>query len=139
MIQFYLLAILCNAAGGYMLLRREPPDSPGPEQGPSPAWKADTVRLVLGILSLITALFKVLSPLEGDVPILGDLIPALCGFACGATLTLGYYRKHSTTPPEASAGLAALEQVLVGHKRVVGCLAWGSAVLHFLFPQALLI
>lgn len=98
--------------------------------------KPDTLRLVLGILAAITGLFKLLSVVQGDVPVIGDLIPALCGFAAGFVLIFEYYRQ--TAPAEADSHVL-LNLFLDQNKRRIGFLALGSAGLHFLFPQALFI
>ncbi|MDR1986636.1 MAG: hypothetical protein LBP88_06655 [Treponema sp.] len=142
MIQFYFLSIFCNAAAGYTLICRKEPDTRtqgNTIKGAFFPWEHDTLRLILGIVSIITGLFKLLSAVQGDVPVVGDLIPALSGFASGSMLVLAYYRTHTSLPETGSPGITDLERILVTHKRQIGFLALGTAALHFLFPQALLI
>jgi hypothetical protein len=139
MIQFYFLSILCNAVTGYMLICREEPDTSTPGNAINGALDHDTFRLLLGILSIITGLFKLLSAVQGDVPVIGDLIPALSGFASGSLLVLAYYRTRRSFSQTGSPEMMGLERILGTHKRQIGFFALGTAVLHFLFPQALLI
>jgi uncharacterized membrane-anchored protein len=96
----------------------------------------DTLYLILGILSIITGFFKLLSAVQGDIPVIGDLFPALFGAAVGFILVFEYYRKKTTIKSNTYEILA----VCIDHnKKWIGLLAIMSAVLHFLFPQALLI
>jgi hypothetical protein len=142
MIQFYFLSIFFNAAAGYMLIRdnnkkEQPPmEDHGTEGAQHWSTQNDTLRLILGILSVITGLFKLLSAVQGDVPVIGDLIPALFGFATGFILIFEYHKKTAVIDLDKHI---LLELFLVQNKRRIGFLAIGSAILHFLFPQALLI
>ena len=45
-------------------------------------------RMVIGILCVFVAVMKILSVFRNDVPVLGDLVPALAGFAGGASILL---------------------------------------------------
>ncbi|MHB9292541.1 hypothetical protein Holit_01642 [Hollandina sp. SP2] len=139
MIQFYFLSIFCNAVAGYTLICRKEPDAPTQGNTINGTLDHDTLRLILGIVSIITGLFKLLSAVQGDVPVIGDLIPALSGFISGSMLVLAYYRTRTSLPQTGSPGITDLERILVTHKRQIGFLALGTAALHFLFPQALLI
>ncbi|MDR0629159.1 MAG: hypothetical protein LBG24_05910 [Treponema sp.] len=122
-----------------MLIYREEPDTRTQWNDTKGVLEHDTLRLILGIVSIITGLFKLLSAVQGDIPVIGDLIPALSGFASGSTLVLAYYRARTSFPQTSSPEITALERILDTHKRQIGFLALGTAVLHFLFPQALLI
>ena len=54
-----------------------------------------TLQLVVGILSFLTGLMKLLSPIQYDIAIIGDLVPALAGIAAGAVLLLDWYQERS--------------------------------------------
>ncbi|MDR2535504.1 MAG: hypothetical protein LBD29_05660 [Treponema sp.] len=137
MIQFYFLSILCNATAGYILISdREQGDKNAIDTDPTISAKQDTFRLVLGILTMITGLFKLLSVIQGDLPVVGDIIPALLGFGSGSVLLVKYYRKNTTFEPKT---FSLFELFLDRYKKQIGYLAVGAAILHFLFPQALLI
>jgi uncharacterized membrane-anchored protein len=137
MIQFYFLSILFNAASGYVLVSAEGGDDK--EYGISGVRTflgSDTTQLILGILTMVTGLLKLLSPTVGDLPIIGDLIPALVGFLAGFILVFGYYRSHSVLEDEKTASLS---QFLVKNRRWIGFIAIAASALHFLFPAALLL
>ena len=139
MIQFYFLSIFCNIVAGYVLISnksKKEQDADNNAIGAALSTNKDTLHLILGILSIITGLFKLLSAVQGDVPVIGDLIPALFGFAAGFTLVFEYYRTIATVDADK---YDALELFLAHNKRRIGFLAIGSGILHFLFPQALLI
>jgi hypothetical protein len=131
MIQFYFLSILLNGLTGYILsFSGNKPETI--ENSFRFSLNNDTLRLVLGILISVTGLLKLLSPV--DIPIIGDLLPALLGLAAGFTLLFGYYRERATVDSEKTARLGAAVD------RYVKWLGFGllvSAALHFLFPKAL--
>ncbi|MDR0567950.1 MAG: hypothetical protein LBG87_01920 [Spirochaetaceae bacterium] len=121
MIQFYLLSVLCNAAAGYTLISGKEPQN--------------SFQLILGVLTAITGIFKLLSAVQGDVPVIGDIVPAGVGLIAGTALLLGYYRNVSSLEPAPEPSL--LELFLDGYKKPIGFSAIAAAILHFLFPQAL--
>ncbi|MDR3333498.1 MAG: hypothetical protein LBT13_01230 [Treponema sp.] len=130
MVQIYFMSILFNGVAAYILIR----DPGKPErQG---AFYNDTNRLVIGVLTLVTGLLKLLSTVQGDVPVLGDIFPASAGLAAGFMLIFEYYRKKSTMDSETAR---KIEGFLNFNKKWIGFLVLGSAALHFLFPQALLL
>jgi hypothetical protein len=132
MIQFYFLSIVFNAAAGFCLIT---PDEEGAiETGPLFSPRNETFRFILGILSAVTGLLKLLSSVQGDIPVLGDLLPALVGFITGFILLFEYYRSRTGIESEKFEGL---ERLLLKNKKWIGFLALVSAGLHFLFPTVL--
>ncbi|MBB5225529.1 hypothetical protein DYE50_03290 [Treponema ruminis] len=93
-----------------------------------------TLQLVVGILSALTGLMKLLSPIQYDIAIIGDLVPALAGLAAGAVLLLDWYQERSEvelTLPE------ALQGIYEGGRKYLGIFCIIAAVLHFIFPRVL--
>ena len=135
MLQFYFLSIALNALAGYILLTGDRNDALEFKSGFS--LKDETFRLVVGILSVIVGLLKILSVVEGDVPVVGDLFPALSGFLCGFILIFEYYR--SRTSLDISKHSEKVDRLLVSNKRIIGIIALITAVLHFLFPTVMLL
>jgi hypothetical protein len=134
MIQFYFLSVFLNALAGYALAGGDERGELGIKDG---FFLSDeTVKLVLGILCMVTGLLKLLSPAEGGLPILGDLIPAVLGLLTGFVLVLEYYRSHATVE---SGEADRLYAGFTRNKKLLGFIAVISAVLHFLFPGVLLI
>ena len=135
MLQFYFLSIFLNALAGYILITGD--------SGHVLEFKGnfslmdDTFKLVIGVLSAVTGLLKLLSPIEGDIPVIGDLIPAISGFLAGFVLIFEYYKNRSTI--EESENSEKIDRVLVRNKRIIGIVSVTAAVLHFIFPKVLLL
>ncbi|MDR0496026.1 MAG: hypothetical protein LBH42_00260 [Treponema sp.] len=133
MLQFYFLSVFLNVLAGFLLFSGE--------EGGSLEWRSgsslrdETSKLVVGIVSMITGILKILSPIEGDVPVIGDLIPALAGFLCGFILVFEYYRLRSSI--EDSEQIEKIDRILIRNKKIIGAVALAVAALHFLFPKVL--
>ena len=137
MVQFYLLSVVMNALGGYILIKG---DDDGVLELKNVSFKNEVFRLVVGILSAIVGLLKILSVIEGDVPVIGDLIPALTGFLSGFILIFTYYRSHSSLDvTEQTEKTEKVDRLLVANKKIIGFTALIAAALHFLFPTVLLL
>ena len=136
MLQFYLLSIVFNALAGILIISR---DSDGIPEFKKNFFSTEneTFRLVVGVLAAVIGFLKLLSPIEGDVPIIGDLVPALTGFLAGFILVFEYYRIRSTVNLPENA--ERLDKVLLRNKKLIGVAAIIGALLHFLFPKALLL
>lgn len=93
-----------------------------------------TFQLVVGILSALTGLMKLLSPIQYDIAIIGDLVPSLAGLFAGAVLLLDWYQDHSeielTLP-------GSLQDIYTGGRKYLGIFCVIAAVLHFIFPRVL--
>jgi uncharacterized membrane-anchored protein len=136
MIQFYFLSILFNAVAGYILSIDRKEDEGSLDTGLKFSFRNDTFRLVLGILTMVVGLLKLLSSTQGDIPVIGDLIPAVVGFGAGFTLIFEYYNSRSALNTEKTDKLALF---LEHNKKWIGFIAIASAALHFLFPSVLLL
>ena len=91
-------------------------------------------RLVVGILSVLTGVLKFISVYKGDIPVVGDLIPAIAGILGGASLLTEYFASSS----EEGVSLPGfLDALLVQSRRYIGVLCLVAAVLHFIFPRVL--
>lgn len=135
MLQFYFLSVLLNAITGAVLLFADRDDLDSLVESKVPAIAHDeTFRLILGILTGVTGFFKLLTAVRGDVPVIGDLIPALAGLAGGFTLLYEFYKSRSTAD---DANLPAFFQKIVVSKKYVGTACLLAAALHFLFPTVL--
>ena len=135
MLQFYFLAVFLNALTGYMLITGDSDNAL--EFKSNFSVMDETFRLIIGVLSVVTGLLKLLSPIEGDIPVIGDLIPAISCFLTGFILIFEFYKSRSTLDETENA--EKINQVLVRNKKIVGIAAVAAAVLHFLFPKVLLL
>ncbi|MDR1127842.1 MAG: hypothetical protein LBL20_00900 [Treponema sp.] len=146
MVQFYFLSILLNALAGFFLVSGFMNDAGKGEGGGSPAYsgnphipaflKNESLRLVIGVLCMVVGLLKILSSTQGDIPVIGDLFPALAGLMAGFVLAFDFYRNRSSLEENRPAGFG---QFLLNHKKAIGFTAIASAALHFLFPSVLLL
>lgn len=135
MLQFYFLSILLNSITGFILLYsdREFPDLKS--EGKITALITDeTFRLVLGVLTSVTGFFKLLTAVRGDIPVFGDLLPALAGLAGGFTLLYEFYKSRSTIEHET---IHPVLHKIVNSKRYVGIICLIASCFHFLFPTVL--
>jgi len=123
-----------NALAGFILLMG---DEGGDLGFRNFSFKNEVFRLVVGILSALTGLLKLLSVIEGDVPVAGDLFPAVTGLLSGFLLIFAYYRSHSSL--EVTEHTEKIDRLLVANKKIIGVAALIAAVLHFLFPKVLLL
>jgi len=133
MLQFYFLSILFNTATGLVLLVTDGEDRVS--EGKLPVFVFDeTFRLVLGILTAVTGFFKLLTAVRGDIPVIGDLLPALAGLAGGFALLYEFYKTRSTVE---DIQLPPVVQRIVEGKRYVGIVSIIAAACHFLFPTVI--
>lgn len=141
MIQLYFLSVLCNGITGYLLLSGKE----GETETPGLPLNTPTFYLVLGILSSITGILKLLSPLPSSIDavrgvlIFGDFIPAAAGIAAGIVLLFGLYRKGGGETAE-NATPGSLDRIgtsLLALRRPLGLALLAAALLHFVFGEIL--
>ena len=97
-------------------------------------FESKTFRLVLGILTGLTGILKLVSVIRSDVPVIGDLLPALAGLAGCFCLILEYYM--NTTTIENTLPVL-LDKIFIKNSNVIGFLCIVIALLHFVFPTVL--
>jgi hypothetical protein len=135
MLQLYVLSVCCDVLAGFILVNNFTSDSVGAE-GSDFAVQIDVCRFVLGIVSLLTGLLVLISPIEGSPPFAGDLVPALAALLAGALLVYEYF---STGDEDVKGGVGALIYILRANQKGIGYICLLSGILHFLFPRVLFI
>jgi len=135
MIQIYFLSIFFNVVAGYFLISGGDDGLENRSRLSLAPVKDETFKLILGILAIVTGLLKLLSPVEGDVPLIGDILPAAAGFASGIILMFEFYKSRSMDEVEGDA--SNFISVMSRNKKIVGFAVIVAAALHFLFPRAL--
>lgn len=136
MVQLYFLSIVFNGLSAYILIAQEGWENDTIETGMKLSVRNETFRLILGILAAIIGLLKLLLPYPENIPLLGDLVPAIGGLAAGYLLVFGYYRAHVQSV-DTEGKLDKIGDNVMKWKKTMGFLILASALLHFLFPQAL--
>jgi len=122
-----------NALAGYILLKGDEESPLIFESGFS--LKDETFRLIVGIAAALTGLMKILSPI--DIPVIGDLFPAMAGILAGFILIFEYYRGRTSL--DATGKVEKIDRLLVANKKLIGIVGLVAAALHFLFPTVLLL
>ncbi|MDR2178367.1 MAG: hypothetical protein LBP20_10070 [Treponema sp.] len=136
MIQFYFLSILLNAMAGFILFTNNGGEGADTTESEIRfSLRNETIRLVLGILGAVTGLLKLLSPVQGDIPVVGDLVPAVAGLVTGFILLFDYYHGRSFF----EEGDSRMTQIITVNRKWIGFAAMIIAALHFIFPRVLLL
>jgi hypothetical protein len=136
MIQFYFLSILLNAAAGFVLFTNNGGGGASTIEAEIRfSLQNETFRLILGIAGAVTGLLKLLSPVQGDIPVVGDLVPAATGLVTGFILLFDYYHGRSFF----EEGDSRMTQIITVNRKWIGFVAMIAAILHFIFPQVLLL
>jgi hypothetical protein len=149
MLQFYFLSVLLNVASGLILVYGLDFNKPNTEKdetggadtpanssfmGSNTFFDDSTFRLVLGIMTGFVGVMKLLSVVQNDMPVVGDLLPALAGMAGSFCLLLEYYRVRTGT----SRTLPQIfERIFVGGRKYIGIFCIIAGLLHFIFPKVL--
>ena len=130
MLPFYFLSVTTNLMmGGILLLSAKDKEEFSIKY---PLLNDPTFLLVLLIFSGISAVFKLLSPVEGNTPIIGDIVPALSG-VLGCIVFFERWVKASEnqlTLPPFFARILTFEQP-------IGFFCLFAGVTHLLFSSVL--
>ena len=135
MYQIYLLSVLTNVLAGVAL------SVGGMDEKlhlsavfNKELMQTDGFRLGLGIVTFVVGFFKLLSVSEGDVPVVGDILPAISGLVLGMILLLQYYRSRSTV---SSPFVDTLDKIFGKNSAVFGTVGILLGILHFLLHPVL--
>jgi len=127
MLPIYFLSIALNALVGYILAFRKEEAEGG---ALSLNLDSETTRLLVGVVAAVTGLLKILSPVEGNVPVAGDLLPALAGLGGGFILAFEFYRRRNTVHSPVMEHIAGL---IDKNRKLAGFVCLGAAALHLVF------
>ncbi|MCL2266191.1 MAG: hypothetical protein FWC17_00325 [Treponema sp.] len=110
-------------------------DGSGESGKPGSPVSSPTFTLVLGIMSAVTGILKLLNPVRNGLFFLGDLIPAAAGIVAGLILVFGIYRgdSESSKPGE----LEKLGATLMAFKKPISFGLMAAALLHFIFAEVI--
>jgi hypothetical protein len=108
---------------------------------PSPApqaWLENRgAALTLGIVTAVIGFLKFFVRAPNDtVPVAGDLLPAIAGLAVGATLFFEALLRKPSTPERPVDRYA---KAVLTYRIPLGIVCVAIALLHFLFPQAVIL
>ncbi len=131
MVQFYALSVFINIIIGSLLSIDAKSEGVSFFSRLKDVLEDRGFKFSLGILSLIIGLFKILTPTIGDIPVVGDLMPAVTGIALGGVLLLEFFRTKSDVSSEA---ISKIEGAVVQNRKFIGIAGIVVGILHFLMP-----
>ena len=134
--QFYFLSIVMNLLAGSAIIITNAPDKGTAFDGIRHFFSDMTVRLVVGILAATIGLLKLIIVMRGDIPVIGDIIPAFAGIASGTKLFLEFYQKNASVTTDT---LDKFNSFFEKYGKTLGFAAVAAAILHFLIPQVVLL
>lgn len=137
MIQFYLLSVLLNVLCGYALAAKKSESASPIVRGAETAISDVGLRLTAAVLSIAVGILKLLFALRGDIPVVGDFLPATAGIVVGATLLLDISDKAHLPIGKEGRVAARLEKRLLSYKQAIGYAGIMAGLIHFLFPMVL--
>ena len=131
MLPVYLFSIVFNGLTGLILAFAKEETEEG---ALSLSLNNEKLRLIVGILGFITGILKILSPVAGNYPVVGDLFPALVGLAGGFILVFEFYR-YKAPASSVVDFLDRVASILVWNRKISGFICIAAAVLHIIFYQ----
>ena len=129
MIQLYFLSVLCNGLAGYVLFS----ENTGEIEKQYSVIYNPTFSLVLGIMSAVVGILKLLSPVNKGIFFLGDLIPAAAGIVAGLVFIFGIYRQDAVS--EKAGELDRIGSNLLIFRKPISFALMGASLLHFIFGE----
>lgn len=137
MIQFYLLSVILNILGGLALV--QPEERPGKpvREGVFLILTERGVMLVIAILSVAVGVMKLVFALRGDIPVIGDFLPAVSGIVVGSVLLFRDYEKSNPGWTGRHRRAAGVLGALLSGREAVGYTGIIAGIAHFLFPMVL--
>jgi len=132
MMQFYFLSVFVNLLAALVLSGEYLGSKMKNLEPLMTALNARGARLGVGIAAFLVGFLKLLIP--QDVPVVGDLLPALGGMAMGAALFFEYMKERGEKTVEE---MSSLEKLAVSYKVPLGLAGGIISVLHFLLPRFL--
>ncbi len=135
MVQFYFLAVCLNILGGLILSAKYFSEKmPFLDQLKSLIMDKQYGRIIFVLLLVFTGVFKILSVTKVDIPVVGDLLPALSLFLLAALFSVDFLADRSQAE---GTLIHRMEDFLVPYSRLIGVAAVVIGVLHFIFPAVL--
>lgn len=137
MVQIYFLSVVTNILGGLALSAAHYSEKfPGLSGVRDFFEEKAGIRVTLGVVAFLAGFLTLLSVTAGDVPVAGDLLPALAGLITGATLLFDRYKEKSTVQ---SKFIETVDKVLLRNKTILGSVGVLLGALHFLIPGVVLL
>lgn len=135
MVQFYFLAVCLNIVGGLILTAPDFSEKlPFLGQLKNALVEKQSGRVIFVLLLLFTGIFKILSVTKGDVPVIGDFLPAVSLFVLALSLSVDFFAEKSSVE---SSLVQRLNENLRKNGKIIGVSSIVIGVFHFIFPGVL--
>ena len=135
MLQFYFLSIFANMLAGLTLTSDYLAEKFKAFLPFKELFSKKNVKTTIGIAAFVVGFLKLLIRSKpADVPVVGDLLPALAGLAMGAGLILGIIKERAKVSAET---VDNLEKTVMTYRVPLGIAGLVISALHFLLPGAL--
>ena len=137
MSQFYLLSVVSCVLTG-LVLSGDYLGARVPALATFRAWlESRGAALTLGLATAMIGFLKLFIRAPGDsVAVVGDLLPAIAGMAIGATLFFEALLRKPATPERPVERYA---KAVLTYRIPLGLVGVAVALLHFLFPRAVIL
>ncbi|MCK5200689.1 MAG: hypothetical protein KAR21_20180 [Spirochaetales bacterium] len=135
MVQFYFLSVCLNILGGLVLAAPHFSERfPGILSLRGYIFDKSGLRIGLIAALLLIGVMKIISVSNGDVIIVGDLLPSLTLLLSGFTLLVEFIFENKESE---SGFLKKMDSIFVKHASITGIAALVAGGLHFIFPTVL--
>jgi len=137
MAQFYLLSVVTTVLSG-LVLSGDYLGARLPALATFRAWSESRgAAMTLGLATAIIGFIKFFVRAPGDsVAVVGDLLPALAGLAVGLTL---FFEAMLRKPAASEGKVEKVAKAVLTYRVPVGLVGVAIAVVHFLFPRAVIL
>ncbi len=138
MLPFYYLSVTLNVIAGLVLVffdKRSVGEEPADVETEYPITRNSTFLLLVTLFSGMTAIIKLINPMNGGLAIIGDFLPALSGFAACAIFLDRYLESLPNGKPEFADRLDFVQP----YEHIVGIVCLAAAALHFLFSGSVIL
>lgn len=136
MVQFYFLSIFVNFIGGLLLAGETINKQFTKLDTLQELFKAPTYLMTFSIVAVVTGVFKIISVYNGDIPVIGDLLPAVISILIAIFLFFSY-QKNKTG--EIKSSFEKTDSLIQKYRNILGIAAITISLLHFFFPGVLFI
>lgn len=132
MYQVYFLSVLTNIVAGIALAFERMDDRLRLHAVFNPELFRHTgFRLAMGVITFVVGFAKLLSVTDGNVPVVGDLLPALSGMVMGFILVFQYYQERTNIR---STAVDSVDRVFGRNSGTFGMIGIIVGVVHLLVP-----
>ncbi|OQY34284.1 MAG: hypothetical protein B6241_05300 [Spirochaetaceae bacterium 4572_59] len=135
--QIYFLVVITNILSGLVLSGSFLEEKIEGFSSCNALMQRGKFKLVLGIITVLTALFTLLLKITPeDVIVLGDLLPALTGGIMGSYLIMSFFYGSLE---ETRSWMKSFVDVMEDRGHIIGIAAVLVGIIHFLVPSAIIL